>query len=108
MARKELTVDDLKTILQAAAGADERVNLDGDILDVEFIDLGYDSLALMETGSRIEREFGVTFDEDTVMSATTPRAFLSVVNESVAHACEPSASRPRGHETRDTAGRRRS
>ncbi|MGH3770148.1 MAG: acyl carrier protein [Pseudonocardiaceae bacterium] len=84
MVRKELTIDDLTTILRAAAGADERVNLEGDILDVEFTDLGYDSLALMETGSRIEREFGATFDEDTVLSATTPRAFLAAVNESAA------------------------
>lgn len=86
MTQKELTIDDLKTILKAAAGADEQVNLDGDILDVGFTDLGYDSLALMETGSQIEREFGVTLDEDAVMSATTPRAFLTVVNESLAHA----------------------
>lgn len=86
MTRKELTIDDLKTILQAAAGVDERVNLDGDILDVEFTDLGYDSVALMETGSRIQREFGVTFDEDTIMSTTTLRAFLAVVNKSLARA----------------------
>jgi act minimal PKS acyl carrier protein len=84
MARKELTIDGLKAILRAAAGADEQVNLDGDILDVKFTDLGYDSLAVMETGSRIEREFGVTLDEDTLMFATTPRTFLAVVNGSLA------------------------
>jgi len=86
MTHKELTLDNLKAILQAAAGADEQVNLDGDILDVEFTDLGYDSIALMETGSRIEREFGVTFNDDAVMSAKTPRDFLAVVNKGLPHA----------------------
>ena len=86
MAHKELTIDDLKTILRAAAGVDERVNLGGDILDVEFTDLGYDSLALLETCSRIERQFGVTFNEDAVLSAKTPRDFLALVNKRLAHA----------------------
>lgn len=84
--QKELTLEGLTTILKAAAGADEGVDLGGDILDVEFADLGYDSLALMETGSRIERQFGVRLNEATVLSATTPRAFLAVVNESLAQA----------------------
>jgi act minimal PKS acyl carrier protein len=84
--QKELTLEGLTTIMKVAAGADEGIDLDGDILDVEFADLGYDSLALMETGSRIERQFGVKLNEATILSATTPRAFLAVVNESLAQA----------------------
>lgn len=82
MSDRTLTIDDLKRILRECAGADEQVDLDGDILDIEFIDLGYDSLAMLETSSRIEREYGIKLDDDIVVSATTPRAFLALVNGS--------------------------
>ena len=82
MSDRTLTIDDLKRILRECAGADEQIDLDGDILDIEFIDLGYDSLAMLETSSRIEREYGIKLDDDIVVSATTPRAFLALVNGS--------------------------
>jgi hypothetical protein len=63
--KKKLTLEGLTTILKAAVGTDEGVDLGGDILDVEFAGLGYDSLALMEAGSRIERPGAV---EDTEWS----------------------------------------
>ncbi|GAA0575979.1 acyl carrier protein [Streptomyces crystallinus] len=74
------TLDDLKRILLEAAGADEGVDLDGDILDTEFEVLGYESLALLETGGRIEREYGISLDDDALTDATTPRALIEVVN----------------------------
>lgn len=76
-----LTIDDLKRILREAAGEQEGIDLDGDILDVTFEDLGYDSLALLETGSRIEREHGIQLEDTTVTVTETPRALLDVVNE---------------------------
>ncbi|MBT2507455.1 acyl carrier protein [Streptomyces sp. ISL-98] len=80
MATKEFTLDDLKRILLAGAGAEEGVDLDGDILDVQFEALGYESLALLETGSLIEREYGISLDEDALADADTPRALIAVVN----------------------------
>jgi act minimal PKS acyl carrier protein len=77
---KEFTLDDLKRILREGAGADESVDLDGDILDTGFEDLGYESLALLETGGRIEREFGITLDDDALFEARTPRALIAAVN----------------------------
>jgi minimal PKS acyl carrier protein len=76
----QFTVDDLRRILREAAGADEGVDLDGDILDTDFPSLGYDSLAVLESGSRIEREFGVRLDDDTLTDADTPRALIEAVN----------------------------
>ena len=73
------TLDDLRRILVAGAGTDESVDLDGDILDVTFQNLSYDSLALLETAGRIEREYGVSFDEGLTDGAT-PRSLLAVVN----------------------------
>jgi act minimal PKS acyl carrier protein len=79
-----LTVDDLKRILREVAGADETVDFDADILDTTFPDLGYDSLALLETGSRIQRDFAVALDDETVTSAQTPRALPDAVNAQLA------------------------
>ncbi|MFF8380345.1 acyl carrier protein [Streptomyces sp. NPDC015661] len=78
----QLTLDALRTILVACAGEDDSADLSGDILDVTFEDLGYDSLALMESAARIEREFGVSLDDDDVNEALTPRLLLDLVNGS--------------------------
>lgn len=80
MASTDVTLEDLKRILREGAGADENVNLDGEILDTEFAELGYDSLALLETASRISREYGTTLEDDVVIAARTPRDLLKVVN----------------------------
>ncbi|WP_406456018.1 acyl carrier protein [Streptomyces sp. NBC_00876] len=73
-------LDDLRRILREAAGAEEGVDLDADILDTTFDALGYESLALLETGGRIEREYGIALDDDTLTDADTPRALIDVVN----------------------------
>ncbi|MFI9306189.1 acyl carrier protein [Streptomyces triculaminicus] len=80
MPATSFTLEDLKRILREGAGADEGVDLDGDILDTEFETLGYESLALLETGGRIERELGITLDDDTLTDARTPRALIEAVN----------------------------
>ncbi|RSM85675.1 acyl carrier protein [Kibdelosporangium aridum] len=72
------TLEDLKRILREGSG--ETGGLDGDILDVEFEALGYESLALLETTGRIERELGLKLDEDSVAAANTPRALVELVN----------------------------
>lgn len=99
----EFTLDDLLRILRAAAGADESVDFDGDILDVEFESLGYESLALLETASRIERERGVTLDDDLASIQSTPRRLIKAVNESLAASftASPGASST-GNQTADT------
>ncbi|MFB7911401.1 acyl carrier protein [Kitasatospora sp. NPDC056076] len=75
-----MTVTDLRRILVACAGEGDGPVLDENTLDTPFEDLGYDSLALMETASRIERELGVTFPGDAFADADTPAALLAVVN----------------------------
>ena len=75
-----LTIADLRRILRDAAGAEDDVDLDGDILDVDFADLGYDSLAMLETAARIGQEFGVKLDDGIVVDANTPRKLLTAAN----------------------------
>ncbi|SBW22614.1 hypothetical protein FDG2_2875 [Candidatus Protofrankia californiensis] len=76
----QLTLDDLKTILREAAGEDESVDLDGDILDTAFTDLGYDSLALLEAAAVIDRNHGITLADDLFTGVETPRQLLTEVN----------------------------
>ncbi|EWC62972.1 Acyl carrier protein [Actinokineospora spheciospongiae] len=80
MPEQRFTVDDLTRILTEGAGADETVDLSGDILDTDFEELGYESLALLETCGLIEREYGITLDDDTVTEHRTPRAMVEAVN----------------------------
>jgi act minimal PKS acyl carrier protein len=75
-----LGIDDLRRILVACAGEDDAVDLNGDILVTPFDDLGYDSLALMETAARIEREYGLDLPDEEVTEAGTPRALLELAN----------------------------
>lgn len=84
MDRVEMTINDLKQILRETGGVDDAADLDGDILDVEFSDLGYDSVALLEASGRIELQYGIALPEETVASVPTPRGFLAVVNDSLA------------------------
>lgn len=79
----DFTLEDLKRVLLAAAGLPEHGDLDGDILDLTFEDLGYDSIALLETVGHVERERGVSLDDSVVADAHTPRLFLEFVNGTV-------------------------
>ncbi|MEW1956726.1 acyl carrier protein [Kineococcus sp. NPDC059986] len=74
-----LTLTDLTALLRECAGEEEGVDLDGDVLDVDFADLGYDSLALLQVISRIKRDFGVSVPDDAAATADTPRALLDLV-----------------------------
>ncbi|MDX3644651.1 acyl carrier protein [Streptomyces sp. MB09-02B] len=80
MSHQEFTIDDLKRILLEGAGADEAVDLDGDILDADFEELGYESLALLETGGRIEREYGILLDDEIFTDNRTPRTLVVAIN----------------------------
>ncbi|WP_020672330.1 acyl carrier protein [Amycolatopsis nigrescens] len=84
MATEEFTIAELRKVLRESAGQTEGIDLEGDILDVAFDALGYDSLALLETARRIETSRAVVFDDSMIVDATTPRALLTVVNERLA------------------------
>ncbi|MGW0707279.1 acyl carrier protein [Streptomyces sp. NPDC002643] len=78
-----LSIDDFTRILRESAGEDEAVDLSGDIADVPFTDLGYDSLALLEVAGRITREYGVALPDETLDGAETPRVFVDLVNSAL-------------------------
>ena len=81
----EFTIEELKRIMKESAGEDESLIVEGDVMDMTFEDLGYDSLALMETTSRVERSLAVKLPEEEWQAAvmverSTPRDLLRFVN----------------------------
>jgi minimal PKS acyl carrier protein len=79
------TLADLKSALREAAGDDASV-LEGDILDTSLVELGYDSLALLEVASIIQRSYGVPMPDDAFLQMATPRQAVESVNEILARA----------------------
>ncbi|MGW0737582.1 acyl carrier protein [Streptomyces sp. NPDC002851] len=79
-----LELSELKDLLRECAGVEEGVDLDdSDVLDVPFIELGYDSLAILQTTGRIERDYDVVLDEEALDEAETPRAYLDLINRAL-------------------------
>ena len=80
METKTFGITDLTRILTEAAGGADGLDFSGDAADTEFEELGYDSIAMLETAARIEREFGVKLDDSAVADTMTPRAMVDLVN----------------------------
>lgn len=76
----ELTIEGLKEILNEAAGEDDSFQSGQNVLDTPFIELGFDSLALLETVALIKRKYGVGVADDELADIETPRALLAKVN----------------------------
>ncbi|MGH3800353.1 MAG: acyl carrier protein [Pseudonocardiaceae bacterium] len=79
-----MTIDDLRRVLAACAGESDHAPVDEDIHDWDFDDLGYDSLARMETAARIGQEYGVHIPEEHITELRTPRQLLDFVNGALA------------------------
>ncbi|WP_237774504.1 acyl carrier protein [Actinosynnema sp. ALI-1.44] len=76
---------DLAVLMRRVAGADEdAVELGTGNEDTGFDDLGYDSLALLETMRAVEREYGVRLPDDILAESTNPGELLALVNLSLA------------------------
>lgn len=73
-------------LLRESAAEEDAELLDGDPsghADSVFEDLGIDSLALFDTTSAIERQYGAALAYDTFIAAKTPAQLLQVVNEAL-------------------------
>ncbi|WP_024806280.1 acyl carrier protein [Nocardia sp. BMG51109] len=76
-----MRLEELIVILRRCAGVDENVVLDDAIADTDFENLGYDSIALLEVTSDIERTFGIKLADDAIEVTSTPRDVLKLVSE---------------------------
>ncbi|MEU1488174.1 phosphopantetheine-binding protein [Streptomyces sp. NPDC005752] len=72
---------ELVDYVRRAAGEDDEVGLDGDIAEVTFADLGYDSVAMVEVTLLVERELGISLPEEKTGKDATPKEFVDLVNE---------------------------
>lgn len=90
--RPELRLADLRTVLAECAGDLEDTDLGEAALDQLFTDLGYDSLAILETAAAVGRRYGVELRDEDVAEAVTPRAFLLLVNRALSTAAQGTPS----------------
>ncbi|MFC0436767.1 acyl carrier protein [Kutzneria buriramensis] len=79
-----ITLADLRQILVESAGEDDL--LLGDIEHTPFAELGYDSLALIETAALIKQRFGVQIADDAIAGLATPAEVLDLVNGTLVEA----------------------
>jgi act minimal PKS acyl carrier protein len=79
-ALNEFTVEDVKELMAEVAGVDERVDLNGDIGDTPFEDLGYDSLSLLEMCGRVERVYGTPIPDEAIYHMNTPNAAAAYID----------------------------
>ena len=75
-----LTLPELRALLVDAAGASDAADVTDDYGNQPFADLGYDSLALMESAAVLKRRHGVEIPEDVLGTLTTPNEMLAFVN----------------------------
>ncbi|MGQ0774940.1 MAG: acyl carrier protein [Pseudonocardiales bacterium] len=82
----KITIHDVRRILVACAGDIGISELPGDVATLKFDDLGYDSLALMETAARLEQEYGAIIPEEQITEVQTPQELLDLVNMNLVEA----------------------
>lgn len=75
-----LTLPTLRQLLADAAGASDAEAATENYGDQPFVDLGYDSLALMESAAMLKRRHGIEIPEDVLGELTTPNEMLAYVN----------------------------
>lgn len=78
------TPETLRKIMYDCAGPGAHPELEGDIVDTPYEDLGFDSLAVLEVATRIQQDIGVPFPDDAVAELTTPRSVIDYVNAKIA------------------------
>jgi acyl carrier protein len=80
------TLDALLEVMRSCAGVEDSVQLDVHNADVEFEELGYDSLAVLEVAAQVQRLYGVTMPDECVEHMLTPRTAVEYISEQFAKA----------------------
>ncbi|MFI6207685.1 acyl carrier protein [Streptomyces sp. NPDC051041] len=79
-----MTFGDLKEIMSRCTGETEE--LTEEHLAADFTDMGYDSLAVLEIASQIQREYGLQIPDEAIEEMNSPQAVIEYVNNSLAAA----------------------
>ncbi|MGW2562307.1 acyl carrier protein [Streptomyces sp. NPDC001514] len=76
-----ISPDALFEIMRACVGEDSATDFSQEgVLDKSFVELDFDSLALVELGARLEESFGINVPEEVLDRMETPRHALDYVN----------------------------
>ncbi|MFE9253836.1 acyl carrier protein [Streptomyces sp. NPDC006879] len=68
-------------LLECVGAPEEGMAFEGeDALDTPFLEFGYDSLALLQVTSVINRKHGIVLSDDAVAEAETPRMLLQMIS----------------------------
>lgn len=78
---EELTLDELIRLIETHAGEPDEGELDVNVVDVLFEQLGYDSIRLLEVISQIKNRYGLDLSEEILSEMKTPRQTLDKINE---------------------------
>jgi act minimal PKS acyl carrier protein len=81
---KPMSIEDLRGILVACAGGEDVVTRPDDISEIPFDELGYDSLALIETAARLKLDHGVVISDDEITEVRSPGDLLELINDRIA------------------------
>jgi act minimal PKS acyl carrier protein len=80
---KMMSIEDLRGIFIACAGGDDTDVLHGDISAISFEELGYDSLALIETTATLKRDYGVVIPDEQITKVRTLSELLNLINDRI-------------------------
>ncbi|WP_329277700.1 acyl carrier protein [Streptomyces sp. NBC_01451] len=76
-----MTFEDLKAVMSRCTG--EVDDLRADNLDAAFTDIGYDSLAVLEIASQIQREYSLQIPDEAIEGMNSPQDVIDYVNASL-------------------------
>jgi act minimal PKS acyl carrier protein len=79
-----IDIDDVRRLMRDSGGVEETVDLDGDIADVAFDELGYDSLARLELAGRLQRKYQVSVPDEAFLDLRTPGQTVEFINHRLA------------------------
>ncbi len=81
-----MTFEDLKAIVSRCVGELDELDLAETDLATAFTEIGYDSLAVLEIASQIQREYGLQIPDEAIETMDSPKAVIDYVNNSLAAA----------------------
>jgi act minimal PKS acyl carrier protein len=79
-----ITMDELRTMMRECTGVDDDVDLNADIADISFADLGYDSLAVLELIGEVSRRYDIPVPDEAVSEMPSPGAAVAFINRRLA------------------------
>jgi minimal PKS acyl carrier protein len=80
----DLTLEEFIALIETHAGEPDEGDLDVNVIDVLFEQLGYDSIRLLEVISQIRYRYGLDLNEEILTEMRTPRQALDKLNALIA------------------------